>query len=246
MDWWVSVHFGRLSTVISLPVSKGQEFNTYKVLDPVNLVTREHISATKKALLDLANKISFRFSVVPKPDNYVFGTQHRSKDGSQRIGLSRGFQEFITGGAIANASPSQQLRFQFFFAVNAVHEVAHAFYDSTRSHLQKPHREPYFSPELHNGLLDPEIGSCWERHVFGGKIQPNLEGPDRSKSPESCFYGLRRFDGPGDGEDSGAIPMGYISSMMLKSRWDKVNRLGACVLKCPKPTLYAMDCSVGP
>src|SRR5579862_5017198 len=69
MDWWVSVYFGRLSTVVRLPAPTGKKntFNTYNVLDPVSSVTREHISATREALLDLANKISFRFSVDPKP-----------------------------------------------------------------------------------------------------------------------------------------------------------------------------------
>ncbi|KAI9772124.1 MAG: hypothetical protein M1840_001413 [Geoglossum simile] len=262
MDWWVAACSGAVSMAMSLPVPMEQRsaLNRYSVLYPVEPVTREHIAATKDALLDLANNISFRFWVPPNPGGYIFGTQHRSSRGTQQVGLSRGFQDFIaSGGGIADASQSQQLRFQFFFAINAVHEVAHAFYDnsrtprghrrtSTREQPQRrPHREePYFYPEVRRGVFDPELGACWERHVFGCKIQPNLEGPIRSTPPECCFYGLHRFSGDGDGGHSGAIPMGYVSAMMQKSRWDKVARLGASALRCPTPAIYAMDCSVGP
>ncbi|KAI9785142.1 MAG: hypothetical protein M1839_000780 [Geoglossum umbratile] len=245
IDWWASIYTGRLA-IVQAPVWTGQwtAFRRYNVLFSAKYITRGLITATKKALLDLANNISFRFKLVPDPRRSKFGSQRRSKkNGRQKIKLSKGFQDFIESGSIANASLSQQLRFFFFFAINAVHEVAHAFYDS-RKDESKTASDPHFLPEMEAGILDPEIGACWERCVFGGRIQPNVAGPDKAKSAESCFYGLRRFQGAGDEDNVGAIPMVYICSMMLKSRWDMVKKRGICELNCPEPTVYAMNAEV--
>jgi hypothetical protein len=206
----------------------------------IDSITRDLITATKKALLDLATNISFRFKVTPNPEYHTFGGQHRSGNGQQNIRFSPEFRKLIADGSIANASLSQQLRFFFFFAINTVHEVAHAFYQN-RPDVRKEYQEPCFYPDVETGIIDHEIGSSWERSVFGGRIRPNLENPDESKPVESCFYGLQRSEGPGDGKNFGAIPMRYICSMMSKSKWSMVAEGGLCELKCPTPTMYAKN-----
>ncbi|KAI9771579.1 MAG: hypothetical protein M1839_002772 [Geoglossum umbratile] len=235
IDWWVSIYFGRHCT------TRGN----HQVVMNINPITKDLITATKNALLHLASNISFRFKVTPNPEYHIFGGQYRSRSGQQNVRLSPEFRKLIAEGSIPSASLSQQLRYFFFFAVNIVHEVAHAFYQS-RPDICKNYQEPYFYPDMETGIFDHEIGSSWERSIFGGKIQPNLEGPDESKSVESCFYGLQRSKGPDDGNNFGAIPMHYICSMMSKSKWSMVKEGGLCELKCPTPTMYARNPVVWP
>ena len=229
LEWWVFILNGHC-----LPIPDIQKRRS--VLISIKPITTHHLSATKDRLLELSDCIDFQFTA----QDSVYGMQIRSRAGRsfQVIKFSNKFQEFIEDGGFTNSSVSQQLRFLFFFALNMVHELSHAVFDTRTDSVLSD--EPYTDHDVESGLLYREIGDSWERFIFGCKIQP-LVGKD--SYPEECRYGLHRFTPSAHYEDIafGAVPMGYICALMSKSRWKAVRKKGICMLKCPEARIHARD-----
>lgn len=235
LEWWVSVLHGP-----RLPIpGVGKRHGVLLSVDPI---TTSHLHTTRSFLLNLANHITFRFKSQGE-EHHAYGMQlHSTSDRShQVIEFSSRFQEFIEDGYLANSSVSHQLRFLFFFALNMVHELSHAVFDTrVDSNLSK---EPYTDRDVESGLFYTEMGDSWERFAFGCKIQP-LDG-EKGYS-EDCRYGLHRFTPSTHYEDSvfGAVPMGYVCALMSKSRWRAVRKKGVRMLRCPQARICSYDITV--
>ncbi|KAH0556815.1 hypothetical protein GP486_005399 [Trichoglossum hirsutum] len=229
LEWWVFILYGR-----HLPIQTANKQRS--ILLPIHPITTAHLSATRDYLLGMADRINFTFNAKSR----AYGIQFRSKAGRnlQLVQLSGKFQGFIEDGGFASSSLSQQLRFSFFFALNIVHELSHAVFDTRADSMLS--KEPYFAHDVEDGLLYREIGDSWERFVFGCKIQP-LDG-DKG-CPEECGYGLHMFTPSAHGEDLifGAVPMEYVSALMSKRGWEAVAERGIRMLRCPKATICALD-----
>jgi len=232
LEWWVSTLFGHRVPVSNLPKKRS-------VILPVDPITADHFFATKEYLLGLKSRITLRFRAQDEAQ-YAYGTQFRSASGrgQQVIEFSDRFRDFIESGGFANSSVSHQLRFLLFFALNMVHELAHAVFDTRADSTLS--REPYVAHDVKEGLFFMEIGDSWERFIFGCKIQP-LSG--EVGYSEDCRFGLHRFSPSARYENStfGAIPMGYINALMSKSRWEAVRKEGVCMLRCPEARIHAFD-----
>lgn len=232
LEWWVSILFGRRVPVSNLSKRRS-------VILPIDPITADHFFAAKEYLLSLKSRITLRFMTQDEAQ-YAYGTQFRSASGRdhQVIEFSDRFRDFIENGGFANSSVSHQLRFLFFFALNMVHELAHAVFDTRAdSTLGK---EPYVARDVQRGLFFMEIGDSWERFIFGCKIQP-LSG--EVGYSEDCRFGLHRFSPSARYENSifGAVPMGYINTLMSKSRWEAVRKKGVRMLRCPEARIHAFD-----
>ncbi|KAH0533968.1 hypothetical protein FGG08_007421 [Glutinoglossum americanum] len=232
LEWWVSILFGRRVPVSNLPKKRS-------VILPVDPITTDHFFAAEEHLLGLESRITFRFTVQDEAQ-YAYGMQFRSASGRDRqvIEFSDRFRDFVESGGFANSSVSHQLRFLFFFALNMVHELAHAVFDTRADSTLS--REPYVAHDVQKGLFFMEMGDSWERFIFGCKIQP-LSG--EVGYSEDCRFGLHRFSPSARYEDStfGAVPMGYVSALMSKSRWEAVRKKGVRMLRCPEARIHAFD-----
>ncbi|KAI9856136.1 MAG: hypothetical protein M1813_009254 [Trichoglossum hirsutum] len=232
LEWWVFILYGR-----RVPISRAGK-KKQSMLLPVHPITPRQLSETRDYLRGMAGRIHFSFKTYTKTEAY--GVQFRSNAGRdfQLVQLSDKFRGFVENGGFAGASVSQQLRFSFFFALNIVHELSHAVFDTRADSTLST--EPYVASDMQSGLRYREIGNSWERFVFGCKIQP-LIGDEGH--PEECRYGLHMFT-PGVGDENlvfGAVPMEYICASMSKRGWGAVAERGIRMLKCPKATLCALD-----
>ena len=152
-----------------------------------------------------------------------------------------------------------KLRFTFFFAVNLLHELSHAFeakcghahyYELISKDRSKPGAlsRSYFSRSVEPKYKHHEIemGAAFEYETFGGRVHP-------INHDFSMNYGLDVYLGGGKGYASGsgikairdgqpfgwAIPMGYIEELHQQSYWDRPNRNGVLIPMCG-PETYLM------
>lgn len=147
-----------------------------------------------------------------------------------------------------------QLRFTFFFAVNLVHELAHAFeskcgagayYDEICKDRERAAQTGDLSPAYltrwaearYKGYDFVELGAVFEYETFGGRIHPvNCDYSSR--------YGIDISLGDGNGLISNAgrheiqqgrpyaraVPMGFIEEIFQQSYWtDGAKLLGVMV-----------------
>jgi hypothetical protein len=119
------------------------------------------------------------------------------------------------------------LRFNFFFAVNLAHEMAHFLemsdWNSKRQDIYNfdtqvlgvaAESEPYFNDQ---GFT--ELGAAFETKVFGGRIEPISCRVD-------CAYGLTTSDQPSATDPHPTrtfwtIPMDFVARMQQQSTWDE-------------------------
>ena len=91
-------------------------------------------------------------------------------------------------------------------AINLCHEIAHTLGPTPSTPSPAP--EPYFC------LSDPtnELGSSWEHHTFGGKIQP-------ARFDIACREGLVWFPWLGEEEEGAWIREGKARFWAVDVRW---------------------------
>lgn len=166
---------------------------------------------------------------------------------------------------------SARLRWNFFFAVNIVHELAHAWeykcgfdkFNAWMNTIEARRRltesqifaeRPEFDREVEaaidtNDKLEYfEMGAEFERYSFGGRVHPINARID-------CLYGMVVYRGSGQGGppadfqetyDAGSVwghsvPMGYMEEIQQASWWTRPNR----TLRIPKfgAATYIYNCT---
>ena len=109
-----------------------------------------------------------------------------------------------------NADPAMILRFNFFFAVNICHEVAHF--------LEISHNAP--NPEvLMNDNIYSEAGIAWECKMFGGRVHPISARMD-------CAYGLATYDFPPTPNKADiyyTVSTEYVAHLQQQTTWDAMD-----------------------
>ena len=116
-----------------------------------------------------------------------------------------------------HADPAQVLRFNFFFAIVLVHEIAHAFEarhkllgDGKKQDDSRTDNEVYYGD--HAWI---EAGRAWEISVFRGCFLPINRRLD-------AVNGLCIFDYPGHGlVNHWSVPMDYIWYIQQKATWHR-------------------------
>ena len=153
-----------------------------------------------------------------------------------------------------------KLRFTFFFAVNLLHELAHAFEAKCgHSHyyelISKDRGKPGgLSRSYFSRFVEPkykhhhtEMGAAFEYETFGGRVHP-------INHDFSMNYGLNVYLGGGKGHASGAgvqairngqpfgraIPMGYVEELQQQSYWSKGPKQKGVLIPMCGPKTYLM------
>ncbi|KIW06915.1 uncharacterized protein PV09_02584 [Verruconis gallopava] len=196
-------------------------------------------------LLRFARSLHFHFGLFPTPKHtmeYSYASMHPIKDhlvGWQpkpgepcRRSRIRLHTDFYTTARklskLRNPDHAQVLRFNFFFAVNLAHEMAHFLWMSnwntkrldiysfdTEVLAVDAEPEPYFNDQAFN-----ELGAAFETKIFGGRIEPISCRVD-------CAYGLTTSDQPNTTDPHPTrtfytIPMDYIAKIQQQSTWEQV------------------------
>ncbi len=147
-------------------------------------------------------------------------------------------------GATTNQDLAARLRFNFFFAVNIVHELAHVFelkssqanFDRTAAKSETLEDFKILAdPRFASGTVEAfwgnstwaEAGGRWEWETFGGRVQPVNGKTDAS-------LGMILFNGDGFGKIQTAsstdkpvancIYMGFIEEVQQQSFWSRPKR----------------------
>jgi hypothetical protein len=212
----------------------------------VDDVTWSEKNATQYAaqLQEFAQSLHFHFGLFPTPKHtmeYSYASMHPIKDhlvGWQpkpgepcRRSRIRLHTDFYTTARklskLRNPDQAQVLRFNFFFAVNLAHELAHFLWMSSWSTRRldiynfgtevlavDAEPEPYFNDQAFK-----ELGAAFETKVFGGRIEPISCRVD-------CAYGLTTSDQPNDTDPHPTrtfytIPMDFVAKMQQQSTWDR-------------------------
>ena len=195
-------------------------------------------------LQSFADSLHFHFGLFPTPKHtmqYSYASMHPIKDhlvGWQakpgepcRRSRIRIHTDFYTTARklskLRTRDEAQVLRFNFFFAVNLAHELAHFLWMSSWSTKRVDvyssgaevlgvewDLEPYFNEQEFS-----ELGAAFEVKVFGGRVEPICCRSD-------CAYGLTTSDQPNDTHPHTTrtfytIPMDYIAKMQQQSTWDQ-------------------------
>ncbi|KAI9789950.1 MAG: hypothetical protein M1835_001331 [Candelina submexicana] len=193
-----------------------------KVVTP----TPSSLRKTRQALIEHADYVKFAFS-TKKHDHFaetLGGPCNVDEDPTTLIRLHRGFLDSIVD-EYPSFSLCHQLRFQFFFALNLVHELAHSVY-----WLLSDCEEPHFA------IDEPlaELGASWEYSVFGGKIQPiNLKTVSADSGLMAYEWQTEEASDAAGGKIFCALPMEYISSFFSRKRWGLVEIFGIGQLNAP-------------
>ncbi|KAI9881073.1 MAG: hypothetical protein M1830_008231 [Pleopsidium flavum] len=147
LRWWSKI---LLATVQHVP-AEGREV----LIDmPVDC------DLTRQKLTEHAEHVSFRWR--HESDAFASTWREHSRPSDTIICLNTEMKDFAEG-EYHSSSPSHQLRFQLFLALNLCHELAHSV--MLRRQLR---REPFFDQDE----PEAELGAAWEHCIFGGKIQP--------------------------------------------------------------------------
>lgn len=214
LTWWCTLTHGRLE------VDRISQRRTLRAVKP----TRRAMQRAREALEAHADKI--RFSWFRKATDEQFGetAPDPTKNGATSvIKLHRDFIRF-TRGEYSSSTLSHQLRFQLFFAINLVHELAHSVYWTPASTTTP---EPFLADEPQN-----EFGASWEFFAFGGKIQPINAASSVNADSGLMFYEWT----PQSMYDSlvyRALPMNYVNSFFSQARWETVLEYGTGQFKAP-------------
>jgi len=150
----------------------------------------------------LANLVCFNFNQFPLGLHNTWGVygplrEQQGGDGEfarcNPVGRSRiAFQAdlYTTAKKLSllkdHADLAQVLRFNLFFAVNAVHEVAHMLEMQHIDHHSRV-RPPTTNEVYYGDMTWAEAGAAWETLTFGGKIMPIAGRAD-------CSHGLMTYD----------------------------------------------------
>lgn len=147
MLWWTRVLLGSVESV------PGE--NREVLVD-----TPGRFGLARQKLTEHADYVSFRWR--PDPDAFA-STYPDPRDRSKTVIYLHSEMKAFAEGAYHDSTPSHQLRFQFFLALNLCHELAHSVMKCRRVG-----REPFFDRDEPQA----ELGASWEYSQFGGKIQP--------------------------------------------------------------------------
>lgn len=184
---------------------------------------------TREKLTEHAEHISFRWR--HESDAFASTWREHNNPSNTVICLNTEMKDFAEG-EYHSSSPSHQLRFQFFVALNLCHELAHSVTMRRRSG-----GEPFFN------CTEPaaELGASWEHCIFGGKIQPinySMNAADglmwfpwqsSEAIDEAIHRNERRFV---------AVQMGWVEMNFETNRWAKVELFGT-----GETNMAATDCS---
>jgi hypothetical protein len=234
-SFWHTLCYGERSTTANLRVKR--------IIKDV-LWTQKQADKYASQLQQFAQSVHFHFGLFPTPKHtmeYSYASMHPIKDhlvGWQpkpgepcRRSRIRLHTDFYTTARklskLSNPDHAQVLRFNFFFAVNLAHELAHFLWMSSWSTRRldiynfdtevlavDAEPEPYFNDQAFN-----ELGAAFETKVFGGRIEPISCRVD-------CAYGLTTSDQP-NGTDPHptrtfyTIPMDYIMRLQQQNTWDQ-------------------------
>jgi hypothetical protein len=232
--FWLTLRYGERTTTANHGVKriiKDVIWNQLQADDYANNLQR------------FAQSLHFHFGMFPTPHHtmdYSYGSMHPIKDhlvGWQpkpgepcRRSRVRLHTDFYTTARklskLRNPDQAQVLRFNFFFAVNLVHELAHFMWMSswetqrvdiynfnTEVLAVKAEPEPYFNDQVFT-----ELGGAFETKVFGGRVEPICCRVD-------CAYGLTTSDHPNPTDPHPTrtfytVPMDFIAKMQQQSTWD--------------------------
>lgn len=146
MLWWTRVLLGSIQRV------PGE--NREVLID-----TPGRFGHARQKLAEHADHVTFRWRA---DSDALASTYPDPRDGAKTIVYLHSEMRAFAEGAYHSSTPSHQLRFQFFLALNICHELAHSVMKCRRVG-----REPFFDGEEPQA----ELGASWEYSVFGGKIQ---------------------------------------------------------------------------
>lgn len=212
-------------------------------------ITPEHTATFNNLLIEIAYKsVHFTFEQWPshKQGHWVYGLMQPIRDYktsfnqatsdskvTARLCLHSDF--YITAKKLSilkSPDPAMFLRFNLFFAINIVHEIAH-FLEMSGPHTR--FRELDLRPHVHHTqyTVEPlmydqefsEMGAAFETRIFGGRIKPISLRTD-------CVHGLTTYDEeplvPPLGAETASktrvfytVPMEYISLLQQQSTWDR-------------------------
>ena len=185
-----------------------------------------------------------RGELWPSNERFLFGPPHPSDPWDQTAVIKLDSKFFAAAKQFSMQKfpdLAAKLRFTFFFAVNLLHELAHAFeakcghgeyYDLISQDRSKPGAlsrsyYPRFS-EASYKCHDLEMGAAFEYETFGGRIHPinhdfNMNyGLNVYLGGANSYYSIQGLKALRDGQPFGrAIPMGYIEELHQQSYWDK-------------------------
>ena len=113
----------------------------------------------RRKLTEHADYVTFRWR---RDHDALASTYPDPHDASKTMIYLHGDVKAFAEGAYHSSTPSHQLRFQLFLALNLCHELAHSVMMCRRFR-----REPYVDRDEPQA----ELGASWEYSVFGGKIQ---------------------------------------------------------------------------
>ncbi|KAF2179022.1 hypothetical protein K469DRAFT_754105 [Zopfia rhizophila CBS 207.26] len=129
-------------------------------------------------------------------------------------------------GEHSSSSLCDKLRFDFFLAVNLLHEITHALGIMRRGDLN----EPFIR------LDDPnksEFGYSWEDFVFGGIFNPFDRTSDRVSFLMQKVWADDEVAYAAGGKEWTAVPMSYIAQWFQMDTWHAIRKRGPTAVSSP-------------
>jgi hypothetical protein len=215
--------------------------------------TQANSDAFSNMLSQMANSVHFHFSLWPSERNkgvWTYGSMHAIRDYKSgylpkpnercrqcRICMHTDF--YITAkrlSLLSHRDPAMVLRFNFFFAVNICHEMAHflemgghhmRFFERWATDLQERYPVAYNSGEAF--MFDypwNEMGQAFETRIFGGIVKPICSRMD-------CAHGLTTYEEPGldaHGRLSTVrtfytVPMDFVATVQQRKTWERAETM---------------------
>jgi hypothetical protein len=207
----------------------------YRIRSDVPLAT-ESVEDLKKHLESMAGSITFQFldaANCPTHTNKYFATARMVpckhppcsvSSNPQKTIISLHTDFYVQAQKLCRLKypdPAQVLRFQFFVAMNLMHEFAHAFEVACSPDQARLSREVYMYE-----WLEAESGRAWETGLFGGLVTAinarcdGLHGLCVMEWPEPGFKDRAKS---GQAEIR-SVPMEFVNDLFQESHWEKLRQ----------------------
>ncbi|EON63435.1 hypothetical protein W97_02662 [Coniosporium apollinis CBS 100218] len=235
LEWWVQAGLGQ---EVSDPTTGQVYLNPPpKADDP-----KDNLRTTMMALAEMRYHV--RFSFDPLTDVFGHTTIDRTRPSrpkknkifnadfkaATQIGLSDLFEWWASLYYTSDSTTEcQRLRFNFFFAVNIVHELAHAFGVMRRG---GGNAEPCHSRIDMLSSTGAEMGWSWEVWTFGGQIAPHDDFAAPTAMLVTAIPLPREVAARGDRKIC-PVPMWWIGQWFQTSTWQGIEQHGRKAL--PRP-----------
>ncbi|KAI9684197.1 MAG: hypothetical protein M1829_003467 [Trizodia sp. TS-e1964] len=155
--WWVHLLVGPKSW---------SRANRRQEITPLACLTPAHWAQAARRFQ--IQQIVVRWERLPH-DLYACTQPHNTYKHISLIMMGEQVREHCVSGALAAMPLWQQMAFHFFFAVDLMHELAHAMLAPrcSRTGMGNESVEPFLGPDA----FEAEAGAMWENGVFGTKVQ---------------------------------------------------------------------------